>query len=275
MFSSHGSSKWRGKVESVLDNSVQAKSLYDANEIVRPRLEITEGLSAQEVVSRGQRGVDHLIQIDSLEFESEQRASLLMMNSPGSFFKDPIGTIFSEPASGLLIFHATFDAHEKKHRLLKNLNDFIPGLPNSRGILLPANSIADELYTNGSKNAWDREQTPYVDEPRREGKIDFFAAASETRLVLGCRDSFGLLQIESLLYRISTCLQNGIADSILKNTWGAGIGAFYIFDAAQSLYIGVNPGVETVVCASLALGRRQKDADDITKNLHLIRIGGR
>lgn len=273
MSRTHGSSKLKKMDPTIQADASRANSFHESRGSLRPRMEVAEGLAPLEVISRAQEGSEHVIQHDSIEYEAEYRASMIMMNSPGSYFSDPLATVLSEPAREFNVFRERFDAHEKKHRLLKSLNEFVLTLKRSNGILLPALSIGDELYTNAAKNAWDREQIPWEDQPRRSGEIEFFAAASETRLLLGCRDSFGFLEIDTLIDRIAVCLRNGVADSILKQSWGAGIGAFYVFDAAKSVYIGVNPGVESLVCAALPLGIRPREAEDITKNIHLVDIG--
>jgi hypothetical protein len=215
-------------------------------------------------------GARHIIQDDGLEFEAELETAKIMSESPLLYLRDPIGTIFGPSRRDLKLMELTFAASEKKHRLLDAVSELVSQLPKSRAILLQALSITDELYTNAAKNAWDADQTPFTDTPRNEGKIEFFAVADERRLILGCRDNFGKLQVQPLLERLHYCSVNGIARSIRNDTFGAGIGAFTTLESSSSYYAGVEPGANTVVCAALPLGVNRRTFDQMPKNIHLI-----
>ncbi len=235
------------------------------------RIEVVRNLTSGKVLEIArQSGLVHVIQEDGLEFESELRTARLMAESPLAFIYDPLSTIFGDQASELQIYSRLFEANQTKHELLNDMGEFLSALPRPRSILLQALSATDELYTNGAKNAWDAEQHPFKDRPVREGTVEFTAAASENRLVICCRDSFGMLNLGKLLERLSLCAEHGIGQAILHGTWGAGIGAYNTFESAVSYYAGVEPGRHSVVCVAMPIGIGQRQFDQLPKNLHLI-----
>ncbi len=246
------------------------RSTFDLIEVPKKSIEIVENLSAIDVIKKAQGGTNHIIQRDCIDFDAELRTAQLMVDSPKSFLRDPIGSLFLEPIKDLSVYSAKFESTEKKHQLLEDLDQFISTLAKPRGLFLPATLIADELFTNAAKNSWAQDQIPFADKPTRPGKMEFIFAASETRLLIGCRDTFGQLPIKHLLNRIYTCLDSGIAKSIQKKTWGAGIGTSFIFDASMSFYAAVEPGRQTLVCASIAVGLGRRKSDLLAKNVHLL-----
>jgi hypothetical protein len=241
-------------------------------------IEVVEACSPADVIRRVQNSsARHIIQKDGLFFEAELDLAKRMVSDPLGFIQSPIETIFNQT-------YAQMDADDeyrslklqltpmdRKTVVLKAFETFMTALDGTRAILDQAYIVADELFTNGSKNAWPNGRgtdTP----PTVDGTVQFFAHADKSRLVIGCRDSYGALGFDKILARIGQCYQNGVADSIQQGKCGAGIGSFMVFNMAISYYAGVDPNRCTVVCVSLPLGLSHRKIEMLGKNIHLVSV---
>jgi hypothetical protein len=230
---------------------------------------ITSGLASDQVIRTvHETGLCHLVQKDGLAFDSEVRTSQEMLADKKAFLDDPLKVIFG--GTGQSNFSMTFDAGEKKTALLTAFGDYVAGIQGSRTIWDQALLIADELYTNGSKNAWPAGSKLFHGPPVHSGTLDFFAQIDGQRLVFGCRDTFGNLDVRAVVARIWTCFDNGVAGSIRHGVGGAGIGSYMVFDSCISYYAAVDANARTVVCVSLPLGLSRRAASGLPKNIHLI-----
>jgi len=237
-------------------------------------------------------GVQHIVQNDSLSFDTEMAVARLMLEKPHAFLDDPTAAILgllpdtdptpsasslSSPSlSPTLSSSSSFlkiesAASEKKTAVLERFENFLAELPGARTIRESSILVADELYTNGSKNCWPPRGGP-GEGPVREGRIEFFARSDGRRLVIGCLDTYGELVLPEVLARIRSCYERGVAESINQGGGGAGIGSFMVFDHCISYYAGVEPGERTVVCAALPLGLSRRELEKLTKNIHLLSV---
>lgn len=220
-------------------------------------------------------GMEHIVQRDGLAFECEVQTAQTMVSHPEAFFTHPLNVIFGSPsgADHFVDFGVTCGSDEKKKNVLFQFEAFLKGLTGARSIREEAMMIADELYTNGAKNG-----APLVGHTDPSliipGSVQFVARSDKSRLVLGCIDTYGALDITIMLKRIQTCLTNGVAQSINQNQrFGAGIGSFMVFSSAISMYIAVDRGRKSVVLCSLPLSKRLKETINIPKNLHTLTRG--
>jgi len=211
----------------------------------------------------------HVVQSDGLRFEAECRAAEKMIHDPRYFLQNPLETIFGPAFKALKPFHTAVDAAAKKAAPLAELSKYIAGLDESESVSDGASMVADELYTNASKNAWPADRGLFQGPAAHPGGIELFAAADQEVLAIGCRDSFGLLDLRTLIERIKTCYEQGIANAIRWGDGGAGIGSFMVFDACVSYYAAVDPGRTTMVCIVLPLSRR---TGETPKNIHLLAL---
>lgn len=235
---------------------------------------VTDAMPPGEVIRLAHAGtLRHIVQKDNLAFDSEIGLSKVMIERPEVFLDHPTETILGlgEAASHLPNLEVKFSTSERKHTAMMQFSSFIQALPGSRSIRDQAIVIADELYTNGAKNAWQNRLTP-GEGPVRPGTVEFFARSDDQRLIIGCRDSFGELGLARVLSRIQTCYQNGVAQSINQGSGGAGIGSFLVFNSCISYYAGVELGKRTVVCVALPLGISLRETAGLTKNIHLLSV---
>lgn len=236
-----------------------------------PKIGIGRGLTAQQVIeSICGLSYKHIVQEDGLEFDDELRTACEMISDPSIFISNPLGVILGEsaiPETNLTILNS---AKDKKQKVLAQFSDYLQNLKGTRAIVEQALMIADELYTNGAKNAWPKDRSLFEGEPVREGNIEFFAQASGNRLIFGCRDSFGELNTAAVVDRIHKCMILGVAGAIRQGPGGAGIGSYMVFNACISYYAGVAPGKNSVVCVAMPLGMNRRAVAGLPKNIHLI-----
>lgn len=268
-----GKKKGKGKksqAEAQVDDGTKRVSGHRVDELVA----VTQSMTPQELIRLvATTGIRHLVQKDGIAYDAEVEAAKKILTNPNCFITDPIETILGPAGEGArMSFKVTCSASERKTQTLTSFGDFVAGLPGSRTIWDQALLIADELYTNGSKNAWDPGTGVFNGPPVRTGTVEFFAEATKDRLVIGCRDSFGKLNVEHAVNRIATCYENGVAQSIKHGNGGAGIGTYMVFDSSLSYYAGVDENRWSCVCVVLPLGLSRRQATGLPKNIHLISI---
>ncbi len=234
---------------------------------------VAQGLSPKHVIDLNvDCGVNHIVQSDSFDFARELDVARAMVQSPNEFINDPLCMLFpSTDKTKLDTFNHRVDSNQNKKQVLFQVESFIATLKGTRSVRDEAMIVADELYTNGSKNSGTlyNPNSPDV----RPGWVEFIAAADNKRLVLGCIDSYGALEISMITKRIQKCLQDGVSASINQNqNAGAGIGSYMVFTSSYSMYIGVKEGQKTIVLCAFPLGVRHKEMMNFTKNLHTLSV---
>lgn len=256
-----------------------APRIVEINSVESAVIESSRGSIALVDIPEGEKVIQlvcdqkfsHVVQKQSIGYDSEILAARSMILNPAGFFEQPVDVILGlgDAAANLpsLVVKSAMD--EKKTKTLSEFEAFVEALPGSRTIRDSAQLIADELYTNGAKNGFSppRLKDSVVVRP---GTVELFAKSDGERLVFGVRDSYGLLKPHQVLGRIKRCYENGIAASINHGDGGAGIGSFMVFSNSISYYCGVDPDKTTIVCVALPLGRSRKESDGLPKNIHLI-----
>lgn len=234
---------------------------------------VVTALAPKDVVRLAHKSnFSHIVQKDGMAFDLEMQTAQSMVENVEQFLKDPVSIILGPTKDGedrsRLFVSAT--PQDKKRVTLDLFEDFIAKIKGARRIREQALLVADELYTNAMKLG----QPHAVIAPagkQREGLVEFFAESDGSRLVLGCRDSFGELGFGQVLSRITHCFEKGIVESINQNNdGGAGIGSYMVFNTCVSYYCGVEKGLTTVVCVALPLGVSEMDLATLPKNIHLV-----
>jgi hypothetical protein len=239
---------------------------------------LAQSMASSNVIEHAhERGLRHLVQKDGLAYDQELAASKIMIESPNLFFKDPLSVIFGKSEKKdpqtTAFFNKRYDVTEKKSAVLEEFSRYLSGLAKVARIWDQALLVADELYTNGIKNAWAPRKVGeklFEGRPELNGHVDFFAHSENGRLAIGCQDSFGRLEMSTVLSRIMLCYKNGVANSIRRGNGGAGIGSYMVFESCVSYYVAVEPGVSSVVCVVLPIGISLSQAADLPKNIHLL-----
>lgn len=222
-------------------------------------------------------GLMHIVQRDSLSFESEIATARAMIQHPRNFMDNPIEIILGLTPQSIDLpgLHLINSADEKKTSTLVAFENFLMALSGARTVREQALLIADELYTNATKNArllTAPGSTSGGSDVIRQGVVEFFAQADGHRLIFGVRDSFGEVGLRKVIERIKMCYEKGVAQAMNHGPGGAGIGSFMAFDSSISYYIGVEMGRRTVVCVALPLGLNRRETSQLAKNIHLLSV---
>jgi len=236
------------------------------------KIGVVEAMNPSDVVRLAHvSNFSHIVQKDGMAFENELKTAEAMTENVMQFLKDPLSVIFGpqpddQPRANMYVVNPVT---EKKTSTLDKFEEFLKSIKGARRIREQAILVADELYTNAMKIGHPHEKMSTT-QFAREGTVEFFAEHDGSRLVLGCRDSFGELGFSQVLTRITQCFDKGVVHSINNGDGGAGIGSFMVFNTCISYYCGVDKGRATVVCVALPLGVADTDLASLPKNIHLV-----
>ncbi len=230
------------------------------------------------------RKINHFVQKSNILHNKEISVSESMNTDPDLFFNYPLSVIHGEKnptkASENFLKKVSFEVENvlDKVKLLSEIEGFIGGVTKSTSLLHDILNTVDELFTNAVYNA------PYVSFDNEESGIDrdfekavidtnkkpyIFAGYDQERIIIGCKDLYGSLNVEKLLSRIKSCYDSNISKVINYGTGGAGIGAYLIFASSCSLYLNVSKGKHTLICCSFAYKLNATSRSQIPKNLHI------
>jgi hypothetical protein len=247
---------------------------------------VCDRLSSVKVLSLClEKSVNHIVQTSNTSSEAEIKLSSTMILSPEEFMNYPLSLILGiekptaeteKQASGVSFQIGEID---DKSKALNKIDEFVVKHSNRGSLATDIRLVADELITNSIFNA------PYVNlensnspMPRDSNQIKIdparkplvFAGATDDRIVLGCTDYYGRLNIKKLIERIQQCYVNGPRQMMNFGPGGAGIGSFMIFDSCISFYLAVNPGKSTTVGCAFPIKMSTQERYSVPKNLHVI-----
>lgn len=259
---------------------------------LRPHLQwdkiaIREKISSEEVISEAiNQKATHICQTSHPYFVEDLNVAALMLGRPDIFNQNPIGAILdtvtaSESTFAVKnkIFEFDFDSAKQKIEVLGGIEEVLSKKSTSSSIVSDVVIIADELFTNAVYNA------PFVDlantlpgASREDQNIKMhngksakiFMGADTNRLVIGCIDPYGRLNMMKLFSRIHKCYNSGVAKSMNMSGGGVGIGSFMVYNASTSYFVAVEENVSTMICCVLPLKMSNRIRLDLPKNLHYI-----
>ena len=229
----------------------------------------------------------HAVQRQGFAFDQELLAAQRMVAAPDTFLTSPVSSILSpgqhdETAErGPRLADIAFFSSNAKKDVMAQVQAAVLTRSSSATMLEDVLAMTDELYTNAIYNA------PYVDfasgrnpgvsrldaaEIRYKAGLEsrLIVAADERRLLIGCVDPFGSLNLLRYLHRIKETYVRGPAATMNFGPGGAGLGSYIIFNSASSLYFGVWPGVATVLFCVLPLGISYRKRVELPKHLHWV-----
>ena len=284
------SENWYRHVPSYLRTKVEFVDLTKPAHLVqgpKPAIGVSRTLQPDLVVNHVlTEHVDCVVQEGNPFFSTEVGAAAIICGSPKDFFKFPVSTTLSpnelnkKSEQKMMRLFASFKEPSEKTKLLNDLNHEARTLSRSESFVSEAAMVADELITNAIFNA------PFVSDENRSGadrslrtliskdqkNSEFFVATDGDRLILGCRDPFGGLDINYLLNKVYRCYVQGVDKNINMGHGGAGIGSFMVFNTGASYYLAVEKGKQTIVCASLPLKMSGSKRSLLPKNLLSVTI---
>ena len=238
---------------------------------------VVQNLPADEVIGLiVAKGATSIIQENSPDFELEKQFVKTIEQNASSFFSDPLKTILG--ASLIDQTQINFKESVQKSETIEKVKAWLSGVKGAKRLDDAIYLIVDELFTNAIYNA-----LPFFvglnDGLDRREKVDLtdrktcklFVGYNERRLILGCSDSFGSLNIVKLITQLHSTYLKGIAGSIKYGAGGAGVGSRLMFDSCINFYIGVREHEQTTVALGLPIGPNARGIDTSFKNIHLIR----
>lgn len=230
---------------------------------------------------------NHICQKDGLNYDSEVQSSQELLCAPEKFFSHPAASILSpdqieqSSEAKLLKVNLPFNSSKQKNEILTEVNKYLVKQVPSQILHDDIRAVADELFTNALFNApfANSESSEGPALSRKDNEINLargvnariFLAHDQSRIVVGCHDPFGSLNVNKYLNKIRATYAKGPAAAINFGAGGAGIGSYIIFEAGASLYFGVWPGRSTLLCCVIPLGLNQRKRGQLSKHLHLIR----
>jgi hypothetical protein len=231
-------------------------------------------------------GFMHLCQKQGHAYEKEVEAAKALIGAEESYLEFPASVVLSpEKMSavterGLICMDRQFNSSQQKREVLEELTKVAQSKGLSQTVIDDALAVADEMFTNAIYNA------PFVDPQTTKnpginrqceevtlsgGKFGrLFLANDEQRLLIGCSDPYGSLDLKRYLNKIKATYVRGPAATMNFGPGGAGIGSYIIFNAGASLYFGVWPGHATVLCCVIPLGISNRKRMQLPKHLHWI-----
>ena len=248
---------------------------------------LCEGQPPEELLNLAiDKGYLQLIYPDAKGFDKELKASAKLALNPRMIIENPISTILSAKNAGpesekdLTLINVNFSEAREKHNILEKLNETLDGLKISTSLRADIVVVADELVTNAIFNA------PFVDKDNSDpgaarenpnvamenGKMgEFFCGADDERIVIGCRDPYGRLNVMKLLEKVRRCYETSVAENMnMTGKGGAGIGSYMIFNSSTSYFVVVDEDKITLVCSVLPLKGSSRARQEAPKNLHYV-----
>ena len=273
-----------GKDKGITPAKSMAIRLADAGteETIENKIVVCEQIPALDVLRLAlERSANQIIQEKNPHWEAEMKASAIMLAAPRSFMDMPMATILSpddltpEAEKRVTEKEIVFSSSEEKNDVLESVNQTLRDFGCADTFCSDVRLVADELFTNAIFNAAfthtkgiSRNQKVVVDKPCR-----IFIGRSEERLVVGCEDPYGSLNIRKLLAQIRRCEEDGAQRAITWGMGGAGLGSYIVFQNAMSMFYGVEEGKRTIVAAIFPLGKGSRARSKIAKSVHFIGIG--
>ncbi len=273
-----------------MDKNIKFFELKELSEIpLKPadeRIILCDKLNSVQVLSLClNKTADHIVQKSNIFIQEELRFSASVLKSPEIFIKFPLSVIMGEEnptikteseVAELSIF---LTVPTEKETVLEELENYVAQYCKRSSIVADIRTVGDEMLSNCLFNA------PYVNAENTNSNVErnydsisidptkkpqVFAGHDDSRVIIGCRDMYGQLNVHKLIERIRLCYVKNPGKMINFESGGAGIGSFMIFDSCMSFYLAVDPGKSTTLCCSFPTGMSAKQRDEVPKNVHII-----
>lgn len=229
--------------------------------------------------------IRHICQSSHPFFTENLNTAALLMKNESAFKNYPVSSILKPSVVGevaersLLFYEVEFQESNQKHDILADIESLISARGVIKSVAADALNIADELFTNAIYNApfVDKDNNP-SDVSRGEANVKLsggkkarlFMGADERRLVMGCSDQYGSLNLLKLFERIKNCYDHGVAENMNMHGGGAGIGSFLVYNSAMSYFALTETGSFTQICCTLPIKISGRARSEMQKNLHFI-----
>ncbi|MGE0634356.1 MAG: hypothetical protein AB7O96_18215 [Pseudobdellovibrionaceae bacterium] len=246
-----------------------------------------DGLSPNQVLTAMQKtGAEHIIQQSNINYDTEIQVPAVMQSRTQVFSQFPLCSIFGyqnadeKQEQRLTELSFLISDVEEKRNLLNAIESYVSSISASRSFATNVVFVADELMTNALYNApfvgerdstwggFPRNHESIVLDPQKRPHI--FLGRDQGRLILGCRDFYGSLDIKKYISRIHECYSLDADQALRHGAGGAGVGAYMVFNSCTSVYLAVQKGESTLVCCSFPYGVSEKQTETMAKNIHCL-----
>ena len=268
-----------------LTRLAQPQNSCDGLEYKENRTIITVGLDREQVIADlNKNSATHLVQPGGMAFEKELSSAAYLLKNEEMYYSFPVATILDAQQVGikreaeLIKFDRRFSNDSEKIELQIALEEMLKKNINSRALLTEIVGVSDELITNVLYNAPHvpaDNSTSGIQRTTQGVKLDkgktgrLVCGMDNERVVVGCEDPYGALNLSAMLGRLQKCYQDGVADSMNTGPGGARIGMFLMFNSATSFYAGVIPGEKTSVFCVFPYKMNNKKRNLEPFNLHV------
>lgn len=230
--------------------------------------------------------LQHVVQENNLDIQSELNSSALMINHCDSFMKFPVSSVLDPENAGMknenkyVKWQRSFDNSSQKIEIIDSFLVEAKKVVLQDSLIQSLRIVVDEFFTNAVYNApLASPSTEISPQPRKENVVQMskgnlgrmVMGYDQNKMVIGCEDSYGSLNLSDLMIRIKNCYDLGL-DKVINfdSQGGAGIGTFMVIDICTSFYAAVNPGKKTWVLAAVPYTLSGKKRQEIGKNIHLV-----
>ncbi len=229
-------------------------------------------------------GFMHICQKQGHQYDMEIKSSAALVGNEDAFLEFPIASILVPHAlnaageRSLICVDHQFNSSQQKRIVIDDMVKAAQAKSLSQTIMDDIVSVTDEMFTNAVFNApfvdINTQKNPGINRHTDEVKLDggksgrIFMAHDDNRLLVGCHDPYGSLDLKRYLNKIKATYVRGPAATMNFGPGGAGIGSYMIFNAGASLYFGVWPGRATVLGCVIPLGLSNRKRMQLPKHLH-------
>ncbi len=222
-------------------------------------------------------GARHVVQMPNLDFARQVSFSAQILTSPTQFFNDPTKFLLRNGAASLVenpLQHFRYETNSfvNKDEILQKVQTDLDTVPSRSLIRTSALLVADEMLMNALKDAPKYFATtfPHLSAENRGSRLNI--AHNDSRLLLWTEDDYGSLNIDKMMRRLQQCYQDDQISPLENKSHGAGLGCRMIFDESVSLSVFVKPGVKTIFCAMLSLGKSNLQNQSLPKNIQILAL---
>lgn len=245
------------------------------------RLEIRDKWRAPDaVVALRDDSKQVLLSSETSDFPNIKKLAEQVVQSPEEFLDKPLEVLQQSFAIQEMErkFQRHFFASSQKNLLVSDVQAWARSMGLSESQMGLVHLIADEHVMNALYNApVDKDGVPIFNSLHRQKSVvldqrqqaKLIAAASPSRIFVGCTDQYGSLDFSRLLNRLVDCFPAEGLASAREGTGGAGLGFKMMIEQTDLCIIVVQKRRRTSVFFSFPTGQKISEG----KNLILVEAG--
>ncbi len=226
----------------------------------------------------------HIVQEGNICFEKELNTASLMLLTPNLFIEKPLAAIL-DPSQAAVKQEADFqkwsikfNRASEKNKALEDVTQCLSAIVKSSVLIADICGVLDELFTNAVFNAPFTNLNSATNQNINRNDLqtampdphfgEAFLGLDSERIIVGVRDPFGSLNLNTLFGRIRKCYTDGVDKTMNMGKGGAGIGSYMVYSASASYYAAIDKGYATIICCSIPLKMSNRVRAELPKNIH-------